>query len=243
MTELYLFTEGVVEVGYTSSLLPKSYGGLTYTPVAGLKRSDIQVTENSLKNNVTLTFPKGIKWVRNLFLRQPEARITLLIRRNGNVFWQGIVSEVQYKEPNYIINADFAVNRLNRKISGGKLAGQCWKTFGDTNCGVNKEDFKETFIVLSLSGVSFTIPTLTADDNTYSNGYCSIAGQTRRVLTQVGTAIVLAEPFNGTVTGTLSLYQICNLTEISCITFSNLANCGCFSYIPSKNPFNGGSLL
>jgi Uncharacterized conserved protein (DUF2163). len=243
MTELYLFTEGATEVGYTSSLLPKSYGGLTYYPVAGLKRSDIQVTENSLKNNVTLTFPKSVKWVRNLFLRQPEAKITLLIRKDGNVFWQGIVSEIQYKEPNYIVNCDFAVNRLNRKTNGGKLAGQCWKTFGDTNCGVDKEDFKETFTGLSLSGISFTLSGLTAASGTYNNGYCTISGQTRRVLTQVGTAVTLAEPFNGTVTGTLSIYRICNLTEASCATFSNLPNCGCFSYIADKNPFNGGSLL
>lgn len=243
MTELYLFTEGSNQIGYTSALLPKSYGGLTYLPVAGIKRSDIQITENSLKNNVTLTFPKSVKFVRNLFLRQPEAEITLSICKDGSIFWQGIVSEVQYKEPNYIVNCDFAVNRLNRKTEGGKLAGQCWKTFGSSVCGVDKEDFKETFTGLNLSGASFTLSSLTAVDHTYSNGYCTIAGQTRRVLTQIGTAIVLAEPFNGTVTGTLSIYRICNLTEASCITFSNLANCGCFSYIPDKNPFNGGSLL
>jgi hypothetical protein len=85
-----------------------------------------------------------------------------------------------------------------------------------------------------INSVSFTTP-YSYPDGTYNNGIATINGQKRRILSQIGNTFNLANSFNGSQTGTLSLTKVCSLNFASCQAFGNSDNFGGFPALPIYN--------
>ncbi len=242
MSELYLFEDGINTVGYTSGVFNKLFEGNVYIP-AKVKRNDIQLTDNPQKNVVALTFGQNTPYIKYLFANQAEHRVICTIYRDNVQLWTGIVGGISATNTEFTVALDTSSNSIRRRTNGQQLSLQCWKVFGDVNCGLDATTFNVSFTGMNISSGIFTVSGLSAPDNTYSNGSAFINGQQRRIISQIGTNIVLAEAFLGTQTGTLTLQPTCTLTQDNCESFGNLDRFGGFAYIPTYNPMNRVGLL
>jgi len=242
MSELYLFNDGTTNFAFTPTLFSKTLNAITYSP-AIVKRSKLVLTDNLAKAKVIFTFSKTNSYARSLIQNYSERINTIVIYKDEAQYWHGQVLSVKSSITSIEIACVPLENVLKRKTKGQQLSLHCWKRMYDTNCGLLKADFVVTYTGQTIVSRIFTVGTLTEADNFFSNGFAEMNGQSRRIITQIGTTITLAEAFQGIQIGTLSLYPVCNLTETSCNSFGNLLNHGGFARIPTKNPTGKTGLL
>jgi hypothetical protein len=242
MSELYLFNDGTTNFAFTPTLFSKTLSAITYIP-AVVTRSDIVLSDLFAKNSVTFTFSKTNTYAKSLVQTFAERVIQVTVFKDNVAYWKGEVVSAESSPASISVVCNALVNNIRRKSDGQKLALHCWKRMYDTNCGLNKASFVSNYTSITASSRVVTVTGLTEATGFFDNGFAEMSGQSRRILTQVGTTVTLAEAFTGTLTGTISLYPVCNLTEASCTSFSNLNNYGGFARIPTKNPMGNSGLL
>jgi hypothetical protein len=242
MSELYLFNDGATNTGFTPTLFSKTLSAITYNP-AIVKRSDIILTDVFAKNSVTFTFSKANSYAKLLVQSFAERVIQVTIFKDDVAYWKGEVVSAESSPASISIVCNALGNNIRRKSNGARLSLHCWKQIYDSNCGLNKASFVVNYTSITASSRVITVTGLVEATGYFDNGFAEMGGQSRRILTQVGTTVTLAEAFTGTLTGTISLYPVCNLTEASCTSFSNLNNYGGFARIPTKNPMGNSGLL
>lgn len=242
MSELYLFTDGIINHAFTPTLTSKTLNSIIYEPTI-ITRSGIEITENFEKSPVVFKFLRAHTFANMVLTTFPEAPIVVTIFRNNLPYWKGRVLAAKKGQIFIEVACDslFASSRKSGIRYRATLL--CNHLLYGAQCGVVKTSF-QTVASTTANSTILTIPSLVQADGFFNNGFAEMSGQIRRILTHVGTTITLASAFTSTLTGTIKLAPGCRLTEENCITpFNNLNNFGGFARMAPKNPFESVGIL
>ncbi len=248
--ELYEFNRDDTDYWrYTSSDTNISYSGDTYTAVL-IRRNDIHLTANSLKNKIEITVALSNLFARNYIGGTPEGRIQLTIyRRHGTsyvIYWKGFINGVSFKSKKITIIAGLKDNSLKRYGLMRKFQRNCGLALYSDWCGISESDvdFRLSGTILTVSGTIITATVFGTEANDWllggklktTSGSCN-----QKIVYHQGTTIKIARPVLAlTVGDAITANAGCDHLKGTCKTkFSNKLNFGGQPYLPDKNPFDG----
>ena len=240
MAELYLFTDGTQNIGFSPHLFSETWGGTLYTATA-VSRSALNLSGNLAKSQITFTFPNTNVFAKRRTFDIPDIGWNVKIYQDYLHLWTGRVIGATLAGTKINIATDSTNRSISRNPTGARFALHCWKNLYSTTCGAVKANFKTTLSV-SVSGRVVTLSTA-QDLNKFVGGIIEKGGESRRIIWNSGTSLEIATPFESPASGNADLYLGCNLTSIDCIKFNNLVNFGGFEYIPFSNPMERSGLL
>jgi hypothetical protein len=240
MTELYLFTDGTQNIGFSPHLFSETWGGTLYTATA-VSRSALNLSGNLAKSQITFTFPNTNTFAKSRVFDLPDVGWDVKIYENHILQWSGRVIGATLAGTKITIVTDSSEKASSRNPTGARFALHCWKNLYSATCGVDKVNFKTTLSV-TVSGTTVTLPIPQAL-NIFTGGIIEKAGESRRIIRNSETILEISTPFVSSVPGNADLYLGCNLTSTDCIKFNNLVNFGGFEYIPISNPMERSGLL
>ena len=255
---LYQFSQAAAVWRYTNQLETVAYDGHNWLS-SPLAHSDINQTGEIERDSVTLTFPIDDPFASQFIGRPPELVTTFTLFRGHRdssdyfVWWKGRIASANTSGVTVILECESVFTSLKRPGLRAKYQRPCRHTVYYGSCGLDKDDFAVASTVSAVSGVSVTFAGTPPTDNTYRGGMIgSSDGQLRMIQSQVGNVLTLVRPLDVlTVGASVSLYPGCNRTKTRCAQFANAGNAsgtnienfGGFSWIPSINPFAGGSVV
>jgi len=242
VTELYVFNYNGQTFGFVPKVLPDTSLGFTCYP-AFVKRGKISISGNLAKSSVEFTFDKFNTFAKMVFNTISESIITIIIYRNGSIYWRGRVVSSKMNFLTFSIVCDNKTMTKNTTAFFPKFTLHCSHQVYDQNCRLVKENNAYPYNVVSVNSNIFSVTGLSQASGFFNGGFASINGQSRRIVSQVGTTVTINYPFIGVQTGSLRLYPGCMLNRSDCSTkfnINNLDNYGGFLYTPPKNPFEPG---
>lgn len=240
MAELYLFTDGTQNIGFSPHLFSETWGGNLYTATA-VSRSSLNLSGNLAKSQITFTFPNTNAFAKRRVFDLPGVGWDVRIYEDYVLQWSGRVIGATLAGTKITIVTDSSEKASSRNPTGARFALHCWKNLYSTTCGAVKANFKTTLAV-TVSGTIVTLPGV-QDLNKFAGGVIEKAGESRRIIRNSGTTLEISTPFVSSASGSADLYLGCNLTSEECTKFNNLVNFGGFEYIPILNPMERSGLL
>jgi uncharacterized phage protein (TIGR02218 family) len=248
--ELYVFTIGTETYRYTSAEDFVTFAANTYVPKQ-IERSDPVQTDQERKQELKITMPAedpvcsrfiGVVPGKPLFL-------DLLRFHRGDTeaynVWSGKIIGATFKQRGAVCEMSGVTSEsaLNRNIPRIKYQGVCNHVLYDDNCKVNKDSYKYTDNVSSVSGATVTINGISAAKGAgwAIGGYIDYGSSDYRLVTaQSGDTLTLVLPFADDMVGeTVDVYAGCDHLLTTCQSkFSNNLNYGGFAFVPTLNPFN-----
>jgi hypothetical protein len=245
MSELYFFQGQNNSYGFVPKLTSVLFNSVTYAPTI-IKRSNLRLEENFARSDVTFTFRKSHFYAKELLTELPETPILVTIfKYNGSTYipyWYGRVAAAKTNVVSTEIICNSIYSSLRRGGVSPKITMFCRHILYSDACGVSKGLWGNNYTATPTSS-EILISGLAEDVGYYNNGIAYINGFQRRILHNTASHIYVAYPFPAGLSGTITLYPGCKLTEGACTAFNNLDNFGGFSHIPGKNPFDGSGLL
>ena len=245
MAELYQFIDGSTYYTYTPGIDPITFEGREYLPIV-IQRTDLRKSGNLNKSSVSINFDLKNSFALYILNRVAETSIKFSVYKDGTLYWKGKVRSAKSDGISIQINCDSIAASLKQGGIKDTMSLHCRHKLYSSRCGILQYNNEFIYPGMTISAVNFTVLSLTAPNNFFSNGIAVINNETRGILKQTGTLIKLAFPFSSIMTGTLKLYPGCGLNEVDCRTkfnVNNLVNYGGFSRIPLKNPFGSEGLL
>lgn len=246
--ELYRFACGSSVWTQTSGDRPQSYASATYEP-ATITRGEIDQNGEDEQGQLELTLARGNP-VTDLFIPDlPVRPVTVQAFRfhRGDAevicFFTGEIASAEFTRSKVRLVCLPASQAFRRRIPTLCFQGQCNWALYSAPCGLNKDAFRLTGVVATISGVYIEVGGVaTHPDGYFKAGWVEIpGGETHWITEHVGAVLTLLTPFRDLHMGdTVHVYPGCNRTITACKAFGNLAHfCG-FPYIPTKNPFTTG---
>lgn len=255
--ELYEFVRATTRYYYTSTDRDVVVSGNTYKS-ATITRGAIEASTDVDRAAMRLSVPRTLD-VAGLFVVSPPSDpvgVVISAYHDGDgevvVNWQGVVVAADFRgvlvdlvcSPAHLAMRRVGLRRVYSRTCTHVLYGG-----GDGRCNVNKEAYKVTGTVVSVTsnGLVFTVNEFGAyAANHFAGGYIEFAPVTgaidrRFIVSHSGTSVTLAQPATALVAGmSVSAFPGCDHTLATCHTkFNNVANYGGQPWIPSKNPFGG----
>jgi len=241
MSELYLFTKDSERRGFTPGIAAVEFLNDTYAPTI-LTRSAISITGNFEKSDITFNFERTHTYALDLLQNIPENPITVTMYKDNSVYWWGEVKEVKAGGASISLICNSTGSNLTRNVQRGRLTIECYKRLYSPACGVVKNLWSVNYTVTANSSSVF-VSGMTQPAGYFTGGVAEMSGQSRQIVNQTTTHVNLTHPFTGVLSGTITLFPGCALTEAACTAFGNLPNGGMFARIPAKNPFKSTGLL
>jgi hypothetical protein len=116
-----------------------------------------------------------------------------------------------------------------------------------SGCDVNRELHKYTGSITSINGSAITVQGSSLNGDGYYTGGLLIApnGASRFITNQVSDIVTISRPIQGLLGSMdVDIYPGCDHLKETCLAkFNNLNNFGGFPWIPSRNPFDGSSII
>ncbi|MDF1527450.1 MAG: phage BR0599 family protein, partial [bacterium] len=218
------------------------FEGREYLP-ALVTRTAIKLVENAARSELSINFSRTNSFARDLLDRLPETPITVIIYRDNLPYWVGRVTGILGKKTYITVACNSSLAFSSRSGFRYKLVHSCQHSLYSAGCGVIQSLHKVTYTNIIASSDIIQVPSLAEPDQFYNGGIAVMAGQSRHIIESFGTSVILSNAFTGTLTGEISLYRGCDLSETTCKSFNNLDNFMGFSRIPTKNPFGATGLL
>ena len=240
MAELYLFTDGTQNIGFSPHLFSETWEGTLYTATA-VSRSALNLSGNLVKSQITFTFPNTTEFAKRRVFDLPDVGWDVRIYENYVLLWSGRVIGATLAGTKIAIVTDSSEKASSRNPTGARFALHCWKNLYSPTCGAVKESFKTTLSV-TVSGTTVTLPEAQSF-NKFAGGVIEKVGESRRIIRNSGITLEIATPFVSSASGSADLYPGCTLTSADCLKFNNLVNFGGFEYIPILNPMERSGLL
>jgi len=158
--EFYDIAMGVTHWRLTSGGVDVDHLGHTYES-SPCKRTEIEQTGNIPKDGIEFELPKGHALGRLCISGVPEEEITLTIYRGHGTFFvtyfRGFLTNVKF-DGNAIPICFFEPRSSDLPFVGGRR--RCMRTCGHKlfgyRCGLNKDDYKITGTIDTISGVTIT---------------------------------------------------------------------------------------
>lgn len=168
--------------------------------------------------------------------------------QNIALLWSGRLIERKRINHRFQLSAEPLTTTLERSALRAKYTRVCRHTLYQMGCNVNKDIYKKTATVTSVTAniIVVNLGNGVANDY-YTGGYMQIPGTKsgRHIIAQTGNNVTISAAFNDLKAGqSVDVYPGCDHVRTTCKDkFNNILNYGGLPYIPSKNPFGGSSIV
>lgn len=268
--ELFRFVHGTTVWTYSSG--PEvEYNGETYVGYP-IGRDEMQQTKDLHKSALEILLPRTSELSLLYLAGSPENIITVTVFRTHVgvfdgpvVYWKGRIVSVEWPDPATVkFSCESVFTSLKRPGLRARYQRMCRHALYSEQCGVDKAAYAVagTVSAVNTARTMVTIPEAAGYANGYFlGGFLSLADGTMRFITaHAGSSITLSTPapvladFVG-LTGygvgygvgygaALAIYPGCARNRETCQgRFGNILNFGGWPWIPSRNPFDGRSLV
>lgn len=248
--ELYKFTRGTVHYYLTNSATPYTYLGDIYQPEQ-IVRSKIDQTPDFHKANLDITLQREAAVVTPLIngLNSDVVFLNMFRTHRGasNVIsaWKGRVVNIEMADSTAKLKCDPVFTSLKKIGLRALYQRPCRHALYDNNCKVNRAEFGVAGIVSGITGLTVNAAAFaTKPDGWFVGGMLKVDSASRLIVGHTADNVVLlTSSLDIGVGSEFIVYPGCAHNSDACHNkFNNLDNCGCFEYIPIKDPFSGDAI-
>ena len=190
-----------------------------------------------------------IDWLKESYLYSEDfnCRIYLCAMNNSNEFYykqiifNGKKNNVFYDYENFVFSIDLVdkeLVKLQKDLLSFKIQKACNNILYDSNCGLNKENFKYTFTVSGINKDEISISGVTQEDNYFYLGTAKFGEYERLIIFQDSTKIVVQKEFpQGLINigDNIDIYLGCDKKAETCYNkFSNIEQYNGFIFMPEE---------
>lgn len=253
--ELYEFVQGLQRWNYISGANSIVRLGQTYTPMP-TKRDRIKQTSDIFKDGLKLTFPRDDPFASQFLGFSPENVTTLTVLRGhyGDpdsqfiTYWKGRVVGAKASQNEIHVECESVFTSIKRPGLRARFEYGCRRTLYNRGCNVNRELYKLEGNVMSIaSSIQIQVAGAASMAAGYFTGGMLVApnGASRFITAHSSDVVTISRPIQGLIGGqTVAIYPGCDHLMSTCKDkFNNLDNFGGFPWVPSRNPFNGSSIV
>lgn len=253
--ELYEFVQGIQRWNYISGSDLIILDSQSYSPMP-TQRDRIKQNSDIFKNGMKLSFPRDDPFASQFLGFAPEEITTITIRRGhyGDpasefiVYWKGRVLSASVSGNEIDLNCESIFTSISRPGLRARFEYSCRHTLYAKGCNINREAYKLTGSVLSISGsLQVSVAGAGSSPSGYFTGGILLApdGSSRFITAHSGDVVTITRPIHSLVGGqSVNLYPGCDHLRGTCLNkYNNLNNFGGFPFIPGRNPFDGSSLF
>ena len=249
--ELYEFRHGPNFYRYTSSDTDVVFESQTYQ-ARTINRSAIEATQELARNPINLQVDPELPLLALFRFAPPSEVIQVVVRRfhrgdtEAATIWMGRILNVGRRGLAAEIRCESVYSSIKRPGLRRMYQKACPHVLYSAQCGVDREAYRVTQAVASVSGLNVVVADLSAFSATrFLGGYIEWAPavgilERRSIRGQSGNTLAVNFPPLGLAPGTsVDIYPGCAHNMTACDTFGNRDNYGGMPYIPTKNPFDG----
>lgn len=251
--ELFEFSQSLDVWRFASTTYDVVYNSQTYKP-APIVRDRVKQGKDIFKNAITLKFPISNQFAKQFISYTPDQVTTVTIYRShvGTnefvVYWKGRVVNIETSGNTVSIICESVYTSIQRPGLRAKFEYVCRHALYSANCGVIGSTYEVTSIVSAITDnyTVFNIPAAgAAVDGWFNGGVLQFENSLRFITSHVGVFITVSRPLQSIhLNDSVKIKPGCNHTLAVCNSkFLNSDNFGGFPWIPTKNPFNGSSLV
>lgn len=252
--DLFRFVYGS-QVWTCSSGPEVDYNGETYAAFP-IGRSDMQQTKELHKSPLEVLIPRTSELSLLYLVGNPESVITLTVFRlhvgasdGPVVYWKGRIVSVDWPDnATTKLTCESVFTSLKRPGLRARYQRMCRHALYSAQCGVDKADYAVAGTVSAINAAK-TVLTVTAAEaladgwftggmvETPTGGFLFVTGHT-------GSSLTLDTPCALSASDAVTLYPGCARNRETCQgRFGNILNFGGWPWIPTRNPFDGRSLV
>ena len=255
---------------YTNAPYEVVFNNETYVPAA-VSHNEVESKQDVAKADLDVSFDLGnvaaSRWLKD----SVETVVSLTIWEQDDVddgsdthvIWKGRLAGVKPSGAKITLSFDSVFTSLQRPGLGARYQRMCRHLLYGRGCKVAKSNYAVAGVPTAVSGVTVTVPEAAAfPDGYFAMGMIEMGdGTSRLIVGHAGANLTLMRPMlsltrlftdqgygksYGEAYGglTITLYPGCPRDRQTCNDrFNNLPNYGGFDWIPSRNPFNGTSIV
>ena len=252
--ELFRFVHGPQVWTYSSG--PEiEHGGDTYVAFP-IGRDDMQQTKELHKSPLEVLIPRTSELSLLYLAGNPERIITLTVFRlhvgasdGPVVYWKGRIVSCDWPDPATAkLTCESVFTSLKRPGLRARYQRMCRHALYSEQCGVDKTTYAVAGTVSAINAAKTVLTVAAADalaDGWLTGGMVETpTGGFLFVTAHSGSSITLANPCALAVSDAVTLYPGCARNRETCKNkFNNILNFGGWPWIPSRNPFDGRSLV
>jgi uncharacterized phage protein (TIGR02218 family) len=257
-TSLFKFAYQGSFVTYCSGDIEVVYLGDTYAPIE-ITRSAVEAEGDVNRQNLTITLPidnaDAVSWFQGAGDNPLTVTVFSYSQRETYVEWKGRLTSIAPGDItiDFIFESVFTSMRRSGLRQNYQLS--CPYALYGYGCGLNKDDFANPGSVTLVSQNIITVTEAAGFETGYFIGgiFKDNQNNLRFIIDHSGDQITLIRPIseliayvvaNGYSGLTCTLYPGCDRSIETCEQkFDNVLNHGGFPFIPSNNPFDGGSII
>lgn len=259
--ELYRFVENSTVYTYTSGDKAVVYdageGDETYTPRA-MGRNEVESKPDLAKATMNVNFLLDDTVARRWMNDRLETVISLTLfekDENGDIAvqWKGRMSGSKPSAAEIVLSFESIFTSLRRPGLRARMLRNCRHSLFGRGCKLDAALFAFAATATAASGFEVTVPGADAQpDGTYTTGMLEAPdGTFRFIVNHVGSTLTLIRPINSLIQAItddgdqdVTLYPGCDRSRQTCNDkFNNLERYGGFDWIPTRNPFDGSSII
>ena len=243
---------------FRSGVEPVTHGGDTYEP-APIGRKEFETKSEAQRANLEITISLNDPLAQTLMITNGQNRIsvTLFERDKDNVVsvsWKGRLLGISPDTGSLTLNCESIFTSLRRPGLRARYQKTCRHPLYGQGCFVDKNAYATVGTLAAITNRIITVSAAAGQtDGYYLGGMVrDPSGALSFITNHVGSQLTLqripytmASAFLSTGSATVvTIYPGCDHTLETCwAKFSNGLNCGCFKWIPSKNPMGGSSIV
>ena len=251
---VWTYTSADEEVVYDAGFAP---GAEAYAPTS-ISRSGIEVKNDMARANIDVQLPLddpgAVRWLQN----NGELLVGLTIFERDKagtvrVIWKGRMVATVPGMTDITLRFESIFTSLRRPGLRARFQRSCRHALYRRGCNLDAEDFATLGSCTAASGTTVTVSTADGQPNGYyvggmlrsPDGVLSyIIGHNGEQLTLQRLSYSLASAIDSGFPFDVTIYPGCDHALETCWNkFNNGLNCGCFRWIPQKNPVGGSSIV
>ncbi len=254
--ELYQISQGTENWYFCSGEQEVVYQSRVYTPNQ-IERDRIKQSTDIFKNGLRLTFPYTDNFAAQFLGFAPDDVTSITILRGDYadpdrqfiVYWKGRVVSAKTAGSRIDIECESVYTSIRRPGLRARFEYSCRHVLYGRGCGLSRELHKFVSLVVSVNnGVEVNVAgagVVGGADYFVGGILKSNANVTRFIVDQSGATLTLSRAIANLSGGQpVTIYPGCDHLRATCETkFNNLDNFGGFPWIPSRNPFDGSSIV
>ncbi|XAQ48619.1 hypothetical protein [Xanthomonas phage vB_XeuM-YB23] len=254
--ELYEFTQGLQRWAFASGAFEVVRDGVVYKP-SSISRDRVKQSTDIFKNGIKVKFPRDDEFASQFLGFSPEEVTSLTIYRGhyGDpdqqfvIYWKGRVLSASAADSAIDLECEPVYTSIRRPGLRAKFEYGCRHVLYGRGCNVNRESYRHNGTVIGMSqGLNVVVSGVEGnyEDGWFAGGILVAPdGAARFIVSHTGGTVVLSRPL-ASLAGdqAVRLYPGCNHLKTTCAAkFNNLPNFGGFPWIPTRNPFDGSSIV
>lgn len=253
---LFLFVNDDVTYRLTDLAKPVVALGETWEP-SGIIQGTITQSRELNRDILSLRLPVDHP-IASVFTEGVQDSITSVTVFRGYrddpdeefvTYWKGRVSTPKIEQNTISLDCEPITTSLRRPGLRARYTRNCRHALYGRGCLVDKDSssFAVVDTITAVADLVITVPAASLEvDGEYTGGLLRLSGGDYRFIKgHVGSLLTLNKPHAALQIGeSVTVHPGCDRTTTRCVDrFNNLDNYGGFPYIPTVNPFGGGSLV